>query len=62
MEENSSDNGLDDDFLGVGFGLNIDNRLRVDFVVAEDIFYTLSNLISAPQHHLFNRVSATYMF
>ncbi|NLL11976.1 MAG: hypothetical protein GX267_01090 [Fibrobacter sp.] len=62
MEENASDNGLDDDFLGIGFGLNIDNRLRVDFVVAEDIFYTLTNLVSAPQHHLFNRVSATYSF
>lgn len=62
MEENDAANSLDDDLLGIGFGINIDNRLRVDFVVAEDVFYTLSNLISAPQHHLFNRVSATYSF
>lgn len=62
MEENAADDGSDDDFLGVGFGINIDNRFKIDFVVAEDVFYTLSNLISAPQHHLFNRVSATYSF
>lgn len=62
MEENSAADGSDEDFLGIGLGINIDNRLRIDFTVAEDVFYTLSNLFSAPQHHLFNRLSATYSF
>ena len=52
----------DGDAVGLGFGINIENRLRIDFVAAEDIAYTFTNLFSAPQHHLFNRVSATYSF
>ncbi|NLE01061.1 MAG: hypothetical protein GX640_14435 [Fibrobacter sp.] len=60
--ENASADQSDHDMLGIGFGINIDNRLRIDFVAAEDIAFTFTNLFSAPQHHLFNRVSATYSF
>jgi hypothetical protein len=60
--ENPVSNGLDNDLVGLGFGINIDNRLRIDFVASEDLPYTLTNLISGAQHHLFNRVSATYRF
>ena len=52
----------DNDLVGLGFGINVENRLRIDFVAAEDLAYTFTNLFSAPQHHLFNRVSATYSF
>jgi hypothetical protein len=61
-EENVAADGSDNDLVGLGFGINIDNRLRIDFVAAEDIAYTFTNLVSHPQHHLFNRVSATYSF
>jgi hypothetical protein len=54
--------GSDNDLVGLGFGINIDNRLRVDFVASEDLPYTFTNLISGSSHHLFNRVSATYRF
>jgi len=60
--ENVPSDGSDEDLVGLGFGINIDNRLRIDFVASEDLPYTLTNLISGAQHHLFNRVSATYRF
>ncbi len=60
--ENDPSDATDNDLVGLGFGINIDNRFRADFVAAEDIAYTFTNLISGPQHHLFNRVSATYRF
>lgn len=60
--ENPVSDGSDNDLVGLGFGLNVENRLRIDFVAAEDIAYTFTNLVSGPQHHLFTRVSATYSF
>lgn len=60
--ENNPSDASDNDLVGLGFGINIDNRLKIDFVAAEDNAYTLTNLISHPQHHIFNRVSATYSF
>jgi hypothetical protein len=62
LNENATADATDDDMLGFGFGINIDNRLRIDVVAAEDIVYTFANLLSSPRHHLFNRVSATYSF
>ncbi len=60
--ENNPSDASDNDLVGLGFGINIDNRLKIDFVASEDIAYTFTNLLSHPQHHLFNRVSATYSF
>jgi hypothetical protein len=60
--ENDPSDASDGDLVGLGFGVNIDNRLRIDVVAAEDVVYTFTNLVSGPQHHLFNRVSATYSF
>ncbi|MCU0608249.1 MAG: hypothetical protein MUF22_00585 [Chitinispirillaceae bacterium] len=61
-EENPASDASDHDLVSLGFGLNVENRLRVDFVAAEDVPYTFTNLVSGPQHHLFTRVSATYSF
>jgi hypothetical protein len=58
----SAADGTDSDLVGLGFGINIDNRLRIDFVASEDLPYTFTNLITGSSHHLFNRVSATYRF
>ena len=60
--QNPEGDASDNDLIGVGFGLNIENRLKVDFIVAEDLFYTLTNLISGPQHHIFPRFSMSYSF
>jgi hypothetical protein len=61
-EENDPSDGSDNDLVSLGFGLNVENRLRLDFVAAEDVAYTFANIVSGPQHHLFTRVSATYRF
>lgn len=61
--ENPASTGSKEDLVGLGFGINIENRLRIDFVASEIFPYTFSNLISnGMQEYLFNRVSATYSF
>lgn len=60
--QNAPSDASDKDLVGLGFGINVENRLRIDFVAAEDIAYTFTNLFSGPQHHMFNRISATYSF
>jgi hypothetical protein len=60
--ENNPSDGSDSDLVGLGFGINIDNRLRIDFVASEDLPYTFTNLVSGNMYHLFSRVSATYRF
>jgi len=60
--ENNPHDGSDGDLVALGFGLNIDNRLRIDFVASEDLPYTFTNIVSGNKSHIFNRVSATYRF
>jgi hypothetical protein len=52
----------DDDLVGFGIGLNVENRLKFDILVAEDIVHTLTNLFSGEQHHVFTRIDATFSF
>jgi len=61
-EQNPEANASDYDFFAFGWGLNIENRFKVDVVMAEDVFYTWTNLISGNMHHLTNRITATYSF
>ena len=60
--ENAEADASDKDHIAFGLGLNIENRLKVDAVMAEDIFYTFTNLISGNHHHLTTRITATYSF
>jgi hypothetical protein len=60
--ENIEANGTKDDFLGIGVGVNVENRLKIDCIVAEDNCFTLTNLVSGPQHHIFTRFGVTYSF
>jgi hypothetical protein len=52
----------DDDLIGFGIGLNVENRLKFDILVAEDVVHTLTNLFSGSEHHVFTRIDATYSF
>lgn len=61
-EQNPENDGSNKDCFALGWGLNIENRLKVDVVLAEDMFYTFSNLISGSSHHLTNRITCTYSF
>ncbi len=60
--ENPSSDDTEKDLVGLGFGFNFDNRLRIDFVVSEMVPFTLVNLFSGNQKYIFSRVSATYSF
>ncbi len=55
-------NGTNNDLVGLGVGLNIEEKLKIDGVVAEDIPYTFGNLFSGAAHHLMTRITATYSF
>jgi hypothetical protein len=60
--QNPEADGSNHDSFALGLGLNIENRLKVDVVMAEDMFYTWTNLISGASHHLTNRITCTYSF
>ncbi len=60
--QNPESNASSDDLLSVGAGVNIENRFKIDGIVAEDIFYTFTNLFSGTHHHLMSRISATFSF
>jgi hypothetical protein len=59
---NPTADGTSDDAVGFGVGINIEEKLKVDATVAEDVPYTFGNLFSGPLHHLISRISATYSF
>lgn len=60
--QNAEADASDDDFASIGWGLNIENRLKVDIVLAENMWYTITNLVSGSAHHLLNRATITYSF
>lgn len=54
--------GTQNDHVGFGIGVNIEEKLKVDATLAEDLLYTGGNLFSGPAHHVISRISATYSF
>ncbi len=50
------------DQVGFGIGVNVEEKLKVDATLAEDLPYTFGNLLSGPHHHVISRISATYSF
>lgn len=50
------------DHVGGGIGINLEEKLKIDAVLAEDILYKWGNLISGNSHHILTRISATYSF
>ncbi len=59
---NPTGDGTTGDAIGFGIGINVEEKLKVDATLAEDLPYTFGNLFSGPQHHLISRISATYSF
>lgn len=62
LSTNPEGDGSENDHVSFGFGLNIEDKLKVDAVVAEDILFTGGNLLGGPADHILSRVSATYSF
>jgi hypothetical protein len=56
---NASGNGMPDDHVGFGIGVDVEERLKVDAVVSEDALYR--NPFQGGGR-IFSRVSATYKF
>jgi hypothetical protein len=56
---NPSGDGTSDDHVGFGFGLNVEERLKIDVNVAEDLLYR--NPFQGGSR-IFSRISATYSF
>ena len=59
---NPTSDGSPNDGVGFGVGINVEEKLKVDATLSEDVLYTFGNLLSGPQHHLISRISATYSF
>jgi hypothetical protein len=59
---NPTNDGSINDAVGFGVGINVEEKLKVDATVAEDLPYTFGNFFSGPLHHLISRISATYSF
>ena len=51
--------GTADDHVGFGFGINIEEKLKIDVTVAEDMLFR--NPFQG-EGRLFSRISATYSF
>jgi hypothetical protein len=62
VSTNVDTNDDDNDAVSVGFGLNIEDKLKVDAVIAKDIFFTGGALLSHPVDHVLSRISASYSF
>jgi len=54
----------DTDHVSLGMGVNIENRLKIDFTVAQNLPYTFTSLFSSDQGnpYLASRVSAVFAF
>jgi hypothetical protein len=52
----------EDDHVSFGLGVNIEDRFKVDAVIAENLIYTFTNLFSGNSHHFSSRISATFNF
>jgi len=59
---NPVNDGTSGDHVGFGIGLNIEDKLKVDATVGEDLVFTGGNLLGGPVDHVFSRISATYSF
>lgn len=59
---NPDANKMPEDALGLGIGINVDDRVRIDGVIAEDVFHTFGNMMSGSLNHVITRISATLAF
>ncbi len=59
LATNPLGDGTNDDHIGFGFGINVEEKLKVDVTVAEDLLFR--NPFNGSRR-LFSRISATYAF
>lgn len=56
---NPLNDGSANDNVGFGIGLNIEDKLKIDATMGEDIPFTGGGLLSGSTDHIFSRISAT---
>ena len=59
---NPINDGTTGDHVGFGIGINVEDKLKVDATMGEDLVFTGGGLLSGPSDHVFSRISATYSF
>lgn len=62
MSTNPEANDPDNDLVSFGFGVNIEDKFKVDAVVAKDILFTGGSLLGRQPDHVLSRISASYSF
>jgi hypothetical protein len=62
MSTNPDRQDPETDLVSFGFGLNIEDKLKVDAVMAKDILFTGGALFGGPVDHVLSRISASYSF
>ncbi len=59
---NADANGTLEDVIGIGLGVNVQEHLKIDLTVAEDLPYRFGHFISGLQGSVTSRVSVGYQF
>ncbi len=59
---NPNSNKFPEDAVGFGVGLNVEDKLKFDGVIAEDVPYTFGKIFSGSLHHIQSRISSTLFF
>lgn len=62
LTTNPEKNNYDSDLVSFGFGVNIEDKFKVDAVMEKDILFTGGSLLGREPDHVLSRISASYSF
>lgn len=62
LTTNPENNNYDSDLVSFGFGVNIEDKFKVDAVMEKDILFTGGSLFGREPDHVLSRISASYSF
>lgn len=62
LTTNPDNNDYESDLVSFGFGVNIEDKFKVDAVVEKDILFTGGSLLGREPDHVLSRISASYSF
>lgn len=62
LTTNPESNNYESDLVSFGFGVNIEDKFKVDAVMEKDILFTGGSLFGREPDHVLSRISASYSF
>jgi hypothetical protein len=62
LTTNPENNDYEEDLVSFGFGVNIEDKFKVDAVMEKDILFTGGSLFGREPDHVLSRISASYSF